>query len=245
MFMKMIFSLLRTNELLGYSKEIRTFLGSLNLEALPIKNSAEKLSVKLEEALAASNRNRSSEYTEWLNERDHRRDASFLAFRSLMTAFTYRKEESLVTAAEKIILIIKGHGWSWQSGGKKVQSAKMASLIKALSSVENQALITSLSAMDWYEDMVTDNTAYDVMLEEKSNITSHQIVYDMSTVYQNLQTACEELFEAVEVLNRISPDAIYTQIATFTNECTQRYLAAARSRKTKNENSTAEEIEAE
>ncbi|MGQ1909323.1 DUF6261 family protein [Marinifilum sp. RC60d5] len=245
MFTNMVYSLLRTNELLGYCKEIKVFLASLDLEALPIKDSAEKLSVKLEAALAASNRKRASEYTEWLNEKDQRRDDSFLAFRNLMSAFTYRKDESLVAAAEKIILIIKGHGWSLQRGGKKVQSAKMASLIKELSSEENQALLTSLSANDWYADMVTDNTAYDEMLEEKSNLSSNETVYDMSTVYQDLQTACEELFEAVEVLNRISPNEIYTQIATFSNDCTQRYLAAARTRKTKNENSAVEETEAE
>lgn len=119
----------------------------------------------------------------------------------------------------------------------------MASLIKELSSEENQALITTLSANDWYEDMLADNAAYDAMLEEKSNTNNNQTVYDMSTVYQDLQTACEELFEAVEVLNRISPDTTYTQIATFCNDCTQRYLAAARARKTKNGNSSSEESE--
>lgn len=245
MFVKMIFSFLRINELLGYCNEIKMFLSSLNLEALPVKDPAGKLSLKLEEALAASNRSRSSEYTEWLNVKDHRRDESFLAFRNLMEAFTHRKDESMLAAAEKIILIIKGHGWTLQNGGKKVQSAKMASLVKELSSEANQALITSLSANDWYQDMVADNAVYDQMLEEKSNTNNNQAVYDMATVYQELQTACEELFEAVEVLNRISPDVVYTQIATFSNDCTQRYLAAARTRKTKNENSAVEETEAE
>ena len=245
MFIKMIFSFLRINELLGYCNEIKMFLSSLNLEALPVKDPAEQLSLKLEKALAASNRSRPSEYTEWLNVNDHRRDESFLAFRNLMEAFTHRKDESMLTAAEKIILIIKGHGWTLQSGGKKVQSAKMASLVKELSSEENQALITSLLANDWYQDMVDDNTVYDQMLEERSNTNNKQVVYDMSTVYQELQTACEELFEAVEVLNRISSDAVYTQIATFSNDCTQRYLAAARTRRTKNENSASEEPEAE
>lgn len=243
MFEKMIFSLLRVNELLGYCNEIKTFLSSLDLEALPIKNAAVKLSVKVEEALAASNRKRSSEYTEWLKEKDRNRDNSFLAFRGLMEAFTYRKEEDLVVAAKKIILIIKGHGWTLQSGGKKVQSAKMASLIKEMSSEENQALLTLLTANVWYQNMVEDNAAYDALLEEKSNINKNQTVYDMSTIYKDLQTACEELFEGVEVLNRISPDATYTQIATFSNDCTQRYLAAARTRKTKN--AIVEETEVE
>lgn len=102
MFVKMIFSLLRVNELLGYCNEIKTFLSSLNLEALPIKDAAAKLSTQVEQALAASNRNQASEYTEWLKEKDHRRDDSFLAFRGLMKAFTYRKEEDLLAAAEKL-----------------------------------------------------------------------------------------------------------------------------------------------
>lgn len=242
----MIFSLLRINEFIGYCNEIKTYLASTEMEGLQLNAPVEKLNLKLEEALGASNRSRSSQFTLWLHERDHRRDESFVAFRNYMEACTHRKDEALATAADKMCRIIRGHGWSLHAKGVKVQSAKMASLIKELELDENKALITTLTADTWYKDLVDDNAAYNKLNEDRAKAKGNQVDYDTEEVYKALRFACEELFDTIEVLNRISPNGKYVEIANFINGCTQKYMTAARTRRTKSENanSTLEENEA-
>jgi len=246
MFIKMIFSLLHINEFIGYCNEIKTFLASIEMEGLQLNAPVEKLNLKLEKALMASNSTRSSQFTNWLHEKDHRRDESFVAFRKLMEAYTHRKDVALVTAADKMCRIIRGHGWTLYAGGQKVQSAIMASLIKELELDENKALIATLSADAWYKDMVDDNAAYNQLNEERAKAQGSKLNLDTVEVYKGLRFACEELCETIEVLNRISPNEKYLGLANFINACTQKYMSAARSRQTKSEkaDSALEENEA-
>lgn len=242
MFDKIIFRWLRVDEFLSYCNEIKTYLQSVDLEALPIKPMVDKFAANQEEALAASNRNKTSQFTQKLREKDHRRDESFVAFRNLMEANTHRGNEVVSTAATGICGIIRTHGWSLYAGGQKRQSGKMASLIQELDTEENQATISSLKALSWYKEMVDDNQDYAMVLEEKAKAEASEVDYDTQNVYKTLRISCEHLFESITVLNRIAADAKYTEIANFCNECTQKYMAAARSRKTKNENADKESV---
>jgi len=245
MFIKMIFSLLRVNEILGFCNEIISFLKSIDMEGLQVSTAVEKLSTRYQEALAVSNRSRSSDYTELLHQRDSRRDESFLAFRNLMEALTHRKDKSNVSAAVTICRIIRGHAWSLHLDGQKVQSAKMASLQKDLEQPENQKLITHLNANSWYTDMIEDNNAFNQLKEDKAKANSAKPDYDTEEVYKALRFACAELFDAIEVLNRLAPNAKYVDMTNFINNCTKKYMIAARSRKTRNETANAEIVETE
>ncbi|RUT78727.1 DUF6261 family protein [Ancylomarina longa] len=245
MFDKMNYKLLHINELLGYCDEIKIFLQALDLEALPIKPLVDKFVFNQEEALAASNRSKSSQYTQWLQDKDHRRDESFIAFRNLMEASTHRNNESIAATADAICRIIRGHGWSLYAEGLKVQSAKMASLIKELNADNYQASIASLKANAWYKDMVDDNAAYTQMLEEKTSLEVREIDYDTENIYKSLRLSCDELFETISVLNRLAPDSKYTEIANFSNDCTHKYTTIVRSRKTKKEKADNEAAETE
>tara|TARA_R110001583_G_scaffold47395_7_gene148476 strand:+ start:5861 stop:6595 length:735 start_codon:yes stop_codon:yes gene_type:complete len=243
MILKVIYSLLRTNELLGLCNEIKIYLKSLSLEGLNLDASIEKFTQKHDEALEASNRSRSSQYTNQLREKDTRRDESFIAFRNYIEACTHRKDEATVNLAEKICRIIRSHGWILYNNGAKVQSAKMASLTKELELEENKLLITALAADAWYTDMVLDNNAYNQLKEDRSVAESNQRDFDTVALYKDLRVVSDELFETIEVMNRISPDAKYVEIANFINDCTKKYAVAARTRKTKSANSELEEQE--
>ncbi|MDQ1770221.1 hypothetical protein GQR60_14590 [Labilibaculum sp. A4] len=236
MIKKMYFSLLRLNELLGYFNEIITYLIGADLEGLQITSPVEKLNNKVGEALAAANRTTASGFTERIRQLDNRRDESFVAFRNFMEASTHRRDEAIANAAEQICRIIRTHNWSLYSRGYKIQSAKMASLLKELNQSENQALILQLEAASWYSEMLEDNNAFNQQSEEKSIAKNEEIDYDTQEIYKSARLACEELFEAIEVLNRIAPNEKYNAIAKFINECNQKYLTVARSRKTKNAN---------
>jgi len=245
MIKKMIFSLLHINELLAYSNEIKTYLQASGLESLPIQPLVVEFVAKQEKALAASNRSQSSQYTQWLRETDHRRDESFIAFRNLMEANTHRADEDIVRDAAAICRIIRGHGWSLYAEGQKVESAKLASLIKELELEENQTAITSLNSLLWYKEMVDDNSAYTQMVEDKAKTKAGEVDYDTEKLYKDLRLTCNDLFDSIEVLNRINPDPKYLEIANYCNECTQKYIAAGRSRKTKKENADSETADTE
>lgn len=244
MLKKMFFSMLQLNELLGYCNEINTYLQSTDLTDLQINGATEKLNVSLGKSLTAANKTQSSQFTERLRLSDVRRDESFIAFRNLMEASTHRRVESIVKTADQICRIIRSHSWTLYSRGYKVQSVKMASLIKELDLPLNQELISQLKASSWYTDMVEDNKAFNQLNEEKSLSANTEQDYDTEVVYKNVRIACEELFDAIEVLNRIAPNEKYTTMAQFINECTQKYMVVARSRNTKNENAKTEVTEA-
>ncbi|WP_321310810.1 DUF6261 family protein [Marinifilum fragile] len=162
---------------------------------------------------------------------------------NLVEASTHRKDVSVAKHAETLLGIIKSHGWSLQLGGRAVQSAKMASLVKELSSAENTSLIEQLSATDWYQDMVDDNAEYLKLQEDKTVAESSETEYDTLGVYKELRVSCEQLFEAIEVLNRIAPNEKYNQMVAFINDCTQRYQTIMKTRTTKNENAKEEQTQ--
>lgn len=234
----MFFSLLQLNELLGYGNEINTYLKTADQEGLQIATVVEKLNNNVEKALAVANRTKSSKFTQSIQDLDARRDESFIAFRNLMEASTHRKNDSIVSAAEQICRIIKSHNWSLYTRGYKIQSAKMASLIKELDLAENQDLIKQLNANSWYRDLVADNEAFNQLNEVRSIAENAKEDYDTQEVYKAVRIACEELFDSIEVLHRIAPNEKYETIAKFINECTQKYLTLARSRKTRSQNSS-------
>lgn len=240
MIMKMLFGSLRLNEFLGYCGEIVSFLKSMDKEGLQIKTAIDSFDLNYEKAIEVANRNRSSQFTEWLQERDHRRDESFIAFRNLVEANLHRKTDAIVDAADKLSRIIRSHGWSLQRESRAEQSAKMASLIKELALPENVGLVTALSATEWYQDMLDDNAAFLQLLEDKTVAEASEANYDTLAVYKDLRVSCERLFEGIEVLNRIIPNEKYNEMENFINDCTQRYLTAVKVRKTKNENAKEE-----
>ncbi|GAB7089563.1 DUF6261 family protein [Marinifilum fragile] len=244
MFIKMTFSLLLIDELLGYGNKISKHLKSIDTEGLQLDAAMAKFDAMLATALKASNRSKSSDFTSLLHEKDFRRDESYVAFRNLMEACMHRNNETVANAGDKICRIIRGHGWSLHAGGQKNQSAKMASLSEELNSEANQALIDAVGGTDWYTEMLNDNAAYEALAEEKSVIETQKADYNTDQVYKNLRLACEELFDTIEVLNRIAPNQKYEAIAAFINDCSQVYMTDARTRKTKNAKEETEEQEA-
>ncbi|WP_421919304.1 DUF6261 family protein [Marinifilum sp.] len=240
MIIKLTSSMLRLNEFLSYCSEINAFLKTLDKEGLQINPLIDEFAKKYEKAIEVANRARSSQYTELLKERDHRRDESYLAFRNLIEASSHRKDASIVKKAGNVLRTIKSHGWSLQLAGRAEQSAKMASLIKELSSAENTELLAALSATDWYQDMLDDNSAFLQLQEDKTKAEASEEDYDTFEVYKELQVCCEQLFDSIEVLNRIAPNEKYDQMEAFINDCTKRYQTLAKTRTTKNENAKEE-----
>jgi hypothetical protein len=240
---QMNFSKLHLNEFLSYCGEISTYLKSIDKEGLQIVPVIDQFAVRYELAVKVSNRSRSSKFTHLLKGNDHRRDESFLAFRNLVEACSHRKDAIFAEKAESLLRIIRSHGWSLHTKGRASQSAKMASLVKELSSVENTSLIADLAATDWYQDMVDDNTEYLKLQEDKTVAESSEADYDTLEVYKELRISCEQLFEGIEVLNRIAPNEKYDQMEAFINDCTQRYQTIVKTRTTKNENTKEEQTE--
>ncbi|BAX82428.1 hypothetical protein ALGA_4137 [Labilibaculum antarcticum] len=112
----------------------------------------------------------------------------------------------------------------------------MASLIKELDLPENQVLITILEATPWYLEMMEDNRAFNQQSEERSIAKNDDVDYDTQEVYKYVRIACEELFDAIEVLNCIASNEKNETRANFINKCNQKYLTVVRTRKTRTGN---------
>ncbi len=241
MMIKMLFGSLRLNEFLSYCGEILNFLKSVDKEGLQINTAIDGVELNYEKAIEVANRNRTSQFTDWLQKNDHRRDESFIAFRNLIEANTHRKSDEIVEASGILSRIIRSHDWSLQRKSRSEQSAKMASLVKELSSSENASLIARLSATEWYQDMLDDNTEFLQLQEDKTVADASEADYDTLEVYKDLRIRCEQLLEGIEVLNRIAPNVKYDEMEKFINDCTQRYLTAVKARKTKTKNEKEEQ----
>jgi len=105
---------------LGYCNEIKVYLKSFELEILHLTNSVAKFNQKHEDALAASNRGRSNEFTDRLNQSDQHRDESFAAFRNMLKVNLRSREKYIVSSAYKVCEIIRTHGWTLYFLGKKL-----------------------------------------------------------------------------------------------------------------------------
>jgi hypothetical protein len=240
---QMNFSKLHLNEFLSYCGEISTYLKSIDKEGLQIVSAIDQFAARYEMAVEVSNRTRSSKFTGMLEAKEYRRDESYLAFRNLVEACSHRKDVTFAEKAESLLRIIRSHGWSLHTKGRANQSAKMASLVKELSSAENAKLVEDLSAKDWYQDMVDDNAEFLKLQEDKTVAESAETEYDTLGVYKELRISCEQLFEGIKVLNRIAPNEKYNQMEAFINDCTQRYQTIVKTRTTKNENAKEEQTE--
>ncbi|RUT79006.1 DUF6261 family protein [Ancylomarina longa] len=235
MIKNMLLSMLRVNELLAYSREIISRVKPLRVEGLQIMETIDTFDSKLQMALHVANGKRTNDYTHLLHESDHRRDESYLAFRNSMEAATHCKDQVKAQKAANICEIIRGHGWSLHVKGQKVQSSIMASLFKDLSQEERKLDIVDLGAESYYQDLIDDCAAYDSLLEKRDSESKGKKNPENEQVYKELRVSCEQFFEALEVLNRVAPQAQYVEMIEIVNQCTDKYMIDLRSRKTRSE----------
>ncbi|MCT4601791.1 MAG: DUF6261 family protein [Marinifilum sp.] len=238
---KMIFRLLRIDELISYCGELVAYLVTADTEGLQLESAISDLEANYQKSVKVVHTSRGSEYTEELKLKDQRRDESFIAFRTYIEANLHRKDQVTVDAAKKISDIIRDNGWSLHRTNRSTQSSKMASLTHRLSEPECRVWINQLGGSDWYQDMVDDNQGYLDTQKEKTRVESAKEDYVAMEVYKKLQVCCEELFEAIEVLHRVTGNNKYVPIAEFINDCTQRYMTVAQARETKKNNNKEEQ----
>ena len=236
MIINMFFTKLLLNELLSYCGEIIAYLKGADKEGLQLDAVVTSLDQKYELAIEVSNRTRSSQYTEQLKVKDHRRDESYLALRKYLEACIHCKDVAIAQAAGKLLSIFRSHGWSLQLEGRAVQSAKLTSLIKELNLPENTTLMTTVAATNWYKGLRDDQADFLQLQEDRTLAEASETEYVTLEVYKELRISCEQLFASIEVLNRIAPNTKYDEMGSFINDCTQRYLTAAKTRITKSEN---------
>jgi hypothetical protein len=85
---------------------------------------------------ALMNRERSSEFTTIMLEKDRIRDEEFMAFRHYVNAYTKKRTPELKAAAQAIAKIIRKHGWTLYSLGNLQESMALDLLFQDLDKPE-------------------------------------------------------------------------------------------------------------
>ncbi len=229
-------TLLRVDEEVGYYAEMASLMEKYKSKELQLEKFISGLSSVVNEAQNAIHQARGSNHTATANELEKVRNQSFMAFRDVVKAGTHRVDENWANNARKIERIIRSHGWSFYSKGTKVQTAIMESLKAELDKEENQLLINEIALSDWYAEMNETNKNYLNVINKRFNEEAQKEKYDTGEIYKSMRLAGDDLCQAIEVLYKMSGNQLYNEIANAINALTEKYMATARGRKTRNEN---------
>jgi hypothetical protein len=99
-------------------------------------------------------------FTDDLALADAERDASFVGFRNYIVACSLRNSSGWNTAANRILDIIRKHGWSAASFGYKAETAALTNVIDEVKT-KCTADLTLLSATEWFAQLETAQTAFE------------------------------------------------------------------------------------
>lgn len=108
-------------------------------------------------------------YSEQLGKEDDKRDMIFVAGRNIAEGFThYVFDEDKKKAAERIVAVIRRHGWSMQDFRYQDQSAATNSLLKELRFPGNQADLALINLMDWFKELVKSQEEFEKIFNDKT-----------------------------------------------------------------------------
>ena len=109
-------------------------------------------------------------YTDLLSDSDDFRDDTYVGGKNVAEGFThYVFDEVKKAAAERIVAVIRRHGWSMQDYKYQDQSSATNSLIKELRLPECQADLNTLGMMDWFNALVKSQEDFETVYNDKAS----------------------------------------------------------------------------
>ncbi len=235
--------MIASTELSILAKRILDILNDANFEDTFIQKVTTLVENDNSEIKKSLNRDSSSNYTEQLEAKDDERDDCFMGFRDYVKASMSRRKYGVKEAAEKLIKLIKKHGWTLYDSGYSEQSAKMELLIQDLKTEEAVNAILKIGGGMWYEDLANSHNEFEELYNKKLEEKTGEEIQLIRKAKRNLGRHLSILVDSLNILEEVTPN-ITNAISEPIDEAIKDVMATARARKTRKENNTEETEEA-
>lgn len=234
------FSLFPSDEFFTFAKGVLAIVGPQKGQTPGLEPFVNKATTSLTSYQSALEREKKNPFTLLLAEKDGIRDSAFMAFRTLTEAASYRAKPGWNAAANKIIEIIRRHGWSAASQGYKAQTAALTNMVSEIKG-KCTAELTLIQATDWLEELEAAQQDFDAVAHQSITEapTSEPTVVSARPVLTN---SLRSLFSMISLLNSGTPSEELTTLETAINELIVRSLATVKAADTRAENLKNEEM---
>jgi len=161
---------------------------------------------------------RKNPLTERLSAINESVDRLFLGFRKCVDAFQYHWEDDKREAAERLVNVIRRHGWSLYRFGYTKQSAATNALLSELDKEPSSADVTLLAMQEWTERMKSGQQEFEGTLNQREALdaiekpvlleTRKQVYADLSASLNYLESMAEfnatpEMEELINTINEV------------------------------------------
>lgn len=228
------YSLFPSDEFFTFAKGALTVIEPQKEAVAGIEPFFVKAKAQLSDYQNALERETKSPYTILLSEKDAIRDSAFIAFRTYVEAAGYRTLVGWNDAANKILEIIRKHGWSAASLGYKAETAILTNIISEIKT-KCTAELTLLGATDWLNELESAETAFETTVHQSvTAVPKNELT--IWEVRPKLAASLKSLFSMISLLNSAMPSENLTSLETALNELIVRSLATVRAADTRKEN---------
>lgn len=190
---------------------------------------------------SALERETKSPFTILLAGKDAVRDPAFMAFRTYVEAAAYRATPGWATAANKILEVVRRHGWSAAALGYKAETAAITNIV---SEIRNKCAeeINLIGATDWLNELEAAQQDFDAVAHQSVTEapSGEPTIAGMRPVLTNSLRA---LLSMISLLQSTTPTNELSALGTAMNELIVSSLATVKAAGTRAENAKKEEVQ--
>lgn len=177
---------------------------------------------------------------------DKRRNSALTAVRFILHGMSVSLIEDISKKAAKPYAIITKYGGKVYRMGYKEETANLISLFSEFDLPVNNALLSDLGILPYYESLKTAHAAFDTVSKQKSDQITAQTSNSEAATYvlSELTPAMTNVMAMIELNSKLDKDTYgesFNQLVTYINEIN----AAARARKTRKQNISEPEVKLE
>ncbi len=172
--------------------------------------------------------------TKALKASDEVRDDAFVSFRKSLASIALRRDKKKAALANKLLDIIRQHGWDIHAMNYAEESSHLTNLIKTIKgSPELMSAVTELGLTDHLEEIVVAQMEFEAILLDRDQSEANQLEINGSNASKVVKADCIKLFQAIDSLYTISQKPEYLQMANLINEVVDAQAQVIRARITR------------
>ncbi len=193
------------------------------------------------ELATALGRNKDSEYTDLLFNRDTIRDGTFVGLRDYVKAFSSNMDTTKAEAGKALVDIFQKRGWSLYREGYSAETSQLNLLISDLETTEAQTALAVINGQSWLDDLKTAQQDFETTYQEKIQAESEESFPLLKEARQKVTQYLDALLSYIEMQTQLN-GAGFAGVAEQIDEVTTDTTAIARARRTRSENGGEEVI---
>ena len=228
-------TLLQSDDLLTFGQRSVGIFSEVPKEKHALSSFVSKALVAEENYSKAFERESKNPYTPKLFEKDFVRDNRFYGFRYYVESFSFHPDVQIAEASNKILDIIRKHGWTAPSLSYKAQTAAVTKIISELKS-KCWPEIDLVNAKDWFGFMETSQNDFEAVQKESVQNTKNNGPTLLET--RSVMVKCiKDLFKMADLKLTEEPNSEeYKAYVSAINELISITMTTARANATRQAN---------